>query len=645
MNYGIAMLTGLGLLLAQSATATQKPPLADWQSRTFLSGRDFWAAAASPEGRVVLGHRLALFIPYTGPVQATYFPVETGFRSVAHGNGRFVAVGYHGNVWSSPDGVNWTQRFLEHSAEGTNNLFSVTYGFDEFMTVGGYRALFYSADGMNWLPTYSLGVSTLFDIVKGPERVVTVGKLGQIISSYDGRNWKYHLSAEDGTFHNVAWGNDRYLATTWEGIGRVSPDGESWDRVTIPMGLRALTGNAAGFFGTDDQGGLHFSRDGVAWISYSLGFPNFVNRLTWTGHEMLAACQGSLLLASPNGFNWQALATHLPAWKQTAATAQHQLALGAAGLLAHSVDGGETWWPLQSHPGRFNSLTTRGNVFWATGPQGGLWSSEDATNWTQHPAPGLTNELLAIAFQGLNGVAVGVAGATARTTDGTTWQPGTAGTPATLRAVATDGARFVAVGTGVACTSTTGQVWSCGPLPDELDGHDLVTTRGIWVAVGAHGAIARSLDGENWQVVSSGGTNHLRQVITGNGMFLASDGGGLVLQSFEGRQWASQHLPAGAQAGAWHFAGRRFRALGSQNLQWESGDVRTPVLALTVDSHASLPRVRLMGEVGHSYRVQRAPDPAGPWTDWRTSTLPAPFWELADEAPAAGHRFFRALTP
>ena len=48
---------------------------------------------------------------------------------VVYGNGLFVAVGCSGTIFTSPDGVDWTQR----TSEG-NDLFGVTYG-DLFLAV------------------------------------------------------------------------------------------------------------------------------------------------------------------------------------------------------------------------------------------------------------------------------------------------------------------------------------------------------------------------------------------------------------------------------------------------------------------------------------------------------------------------------
>jgi len=67
-------------------------------------------------------------------------------RSVAYGNGLFVAVGEDGAILTSPDGASWTQR-----TSGTSNrLRGVTYGNGLFVAVGDRGAILTSPDGVNW---------------------------------------------------------------------------------------------------------------------------------------------------------------------------------------------------------------------------------------------------------------------------------------------------------------------------------------------------------------------------------------------------------------------------------------------------------------------------------------------------------------
>lgn len=74
-----------------------------------------------------------------------------GWTSVAYGNGRFVAVGDHGMITTSVDGINWT--VVQQSGA---NLWSVAYGPSAgFVAVGDNETLLASQDGINWASVYS----------------------------------------------------------------------------------------------------------------------------------------------------------------------------------------------------------------------------------------------------------------------------------------------------------------------------------------------------------------------------------------------------------------------------------------------------------------------------------------------------------
>jgi len=72
---------------------------------------------------------------------------------VTYANGRFVAVGDKGAIFTSPDGINWTEHSLDSD---TPTLYAVTYGNDRFVAVGSSNAIFTSLDGVAWKKEYEL---------------------------------------------------------------------------------------------------------------------------------------------------------------------------------------------------------------------------------------------------------------------------------------------------------------------------------------------------------------------------------------------------------------------------------------------------------------------------------------------------------
>jgi hypothetical protein len=83
-----------------------------------------------------------------------------------------VAVGLHGAILTSPDGVNWTAR-----ASGTSNwLNGVTYGNGLFVAVGGGGAILTSPDGVNWTRRASGTSNFLNGVTYGNGLFVAVGE-------------------------------------------------------------------------------------------------------------------------------------------------------------------------------------------------------------------------------------------------------------------------------------------------------------------------------------------------------------------------------------------------------------------------------------------------------------------------------------
>lgn len=109
-----------------------------------------------------------------------------------------------------------------------------------------------------------------------------------------------------------------------------------------------------------------------------------------------------------------------------------------------------------------------------------------------------------------------------------------------LRDVAHGGGRWVAVGEGVAVTSTDGSTWSAAPLPGaSLRG--VAYGNGRFVAVGAGGVILRFANGVTWESAEPPTTSDLAAVAFAGGQFLAVGADTTVLSSSDGLAWTSEH--------------------------------------------------------------------------------------------------------
>src|SRR5262245_29711552 len=111
-------------------------------------------------------------------------PLGASLRSVAFGEGTYVAVGDRGAILVSQDATNWTSRSIT-----TPFAFSgVAYGSGVFIAVGD--GIWVSGEGNNWFQISSSPVM-LRDVVYAEAGFTAVGDLGTIFASDYGFGWSY----------------------------------------------------------------------------------------------------------------------------------------------------------------------------------------------------------------------------------------------------------------------------------------------------------------------------------------------------------------------------------------------------------------------------------------------------------------------
>jgi len=103
----------------------------------------------------------------------------TGFDDIVFGNGRFVAVGRSGRIFSSTNGVNWTQEY----SPTTFWLRGVGFGEGVFFAVGDAGTILVSVDGQNWSDASWAGAQMLSAVCCGDGRVIIGGQDGLVLSS------------------------------------------------------------------------------------------------------------------------------------------------------------------------------------------------------------------------------------------------------------------------------------------------------------------------------------------------------------------------------------------------------------------------------------------------------------------------------
>lgn len=240
------------------------------------------------------------------------------WKTIAYGNGKYVAVDNSGYVTASTDGVNWAtpeQRLRTASKR-------IVYANDYFLVSHSFGSFSKSLDAETWSYTGRIGsnLSNWYDIVYGNGIWVAVGdngRSGYITTSIDGLSWTeptIHTKVE--TIYSVAFGNGKFVATGTGGYMFASEDGQNWKSLKIDafqsvIFEKIIYANglfvACGWQYTDTYiGYIVTSTDGATWSeSYKTNYSKWFNIAYRNG---LFVCVGSNAEASAcksvDGKNW-----------------------------------------------------------------------------------------------------------------------------------------------------------------------------------------------------------------------------------------------------------------------------------------------------------------------------------------------------
>ncbi len=244
------------------------------------------------------------------------------WSSVTYGNGMFVAVAFDGSVISSTDGILWTNR----TAPEANSWRAVTFGNGQFVAVanGGVNGIMTSPDGINWTSRYVV-LSGLTSVTFGNGLYVAVAAAGtgtaRVTTSPDGINWTTRASSQVNAWQSVTYGNGLFVAVSNSGTKRVmtSPDGitwtarssanerNTWQSVTYGNGLFVAV--ALTYTGSNQK--VMTSADGFSWNAQDLD-GNF-NGVTYGNGQFVVL--GSSINSSADGINWTQRYADLNQWQ------------------------------------------------------------------------------------------------------------------------------------------------------------------------------------------------------------------------------------------------------------------------------------------------------------------------------------------
>lgn len=297
---------------------------------------------------------------------------DSSLNSIVYGNGMFVAVGQHGTIISSPDGVNWTAR----SSGTTSNLRSIAHGNGMFVAVGDY-----SVDSSNGTRYF-----------------------GVVLTSVDGIKWEIQSLGLHNVPYSVAYGNGSFVAvgtgiSPVSGYGYdislVSTDGIHWTVNSLPDGLFAVNFLNGEFYAIAwEYTKVYTSLDGVTWgHSTVVSFPNgSCNRLSdiACGNSRFVAVGGACggcwtgylcrLTASSSDFvNWNTTQGGLGGSLHSVTYGMGNFVAVGLNVIESSHDGISWRRNLSNSNYSLNAVAHNGSTFIAVGDNGVILQSDQGT--------------------------------------------------------------------------------------------------------------------------------------------------------------------------------------------------------------------------------------------------------------------------
>jgi CSLREA domain-containing protein len=505
--------------------------------------------------------------PPPASLAATWTPAQEGIAGInaAASNGSlYVVAGNSGDIWTSPDTVNWTKRTNPDST--SRGIQGMTFGGGQFVAVGqaptadGGTLVLTSPDGVTWTQRSTAPLQrNLRGVAFGGGVYVAASNNGRVMTSPDGVTWTERQTGNLQRLNGVAFGGGLFVAVGDNRTVITSADGINWTvRGGIPAGLpRQLnsvthTGTQFVVISQDPSGangsgaGVMTSPDGVTWTQRSVPTTQPLTGVASGGGVIvavgIAADANGTFLSSTDGMTWTARAANEPG-PGVARSFGRAVTYGTAGFIAAtsrgtvyaSTDGTTNWQSRTLATSRtLSSVAHNGSTFCAVGVNGAIYSSPDGATWTAQSGPDYIAYFFwgSVKYAGGQFVAVGLSDSVMTSPDCVNWTVRNPAAPlvpfapanGSLEDVAYGGGLFVAVGDIV-----------ISPTQTEV-------------------RILTSPDGINWTPRSSGVPPTFIQgysagaVAYGNGTFVAHftdsvTGEFIIITSPDGVTWTRQPTP------------------------------------------------------------------------------------------------------
>jgi hypothetical protein len=152
-------------------------------------------------------------------------------QGVAATESLYVLCGEHGSVFTSPNGMHWTERHTP-----TTNLLSGTAAFPSgWIACGARGTLLKAAPNAEAWSTVNLGTTNwVYRVRNTGGHLVAVGQNGIIYTSTDGNTWTSRTSGTKAWLNDVTWLDNKWFVAGNQGSILVSSNLVNWASLPSP---------------------------------------------------------------------------------------------------------------------------------------------------------------------------------------------------------------------------------------------------------------------------------------------------------------------------------------------------------------------------------------------------------------------------
>jgi hypothetical protein len=237
-------------------------------------------------------------------------PLSSGWRSIASGNEKFVAVATNSSATAySTNGITWTASTLP----GSSSAFwsSVTYGGGKFVAVANASAAAYSTDGITWTASTMPSSPQWQSVTHGDGKFVAVSNFYAAAAySTDGITWTASTLPSNPQWQSVTYGDGKFVAVANASAVAYSTDGITWTASTMPSdsNWKSVTYGDSKFVALGyNSSTVAYSTNGITWTASTLPSSQRWGGIAYGEGQFVAVATYSDFYAySANGIAWTA---------------------------------------------------------------------------------------------------------------------------------------------------------------------------------------------------------------------------------------------------------------------------------------------------------------------------------------------------